>query len=120
MLRSDAYTISPAATVEAAVEKVPLVKLDDAHYKLVDKMERLVPREPSLKQVCGVLNPDFVHGCHLASRALAYCSAHWMTGGTLSPPSPTAVLWLSCLLLFNVDRAIKTIIPDDQNMCSLP
>jgi UTP--glucose-1-phosphate uridylyltransferase/phosphoglucomutase len=27
---------------------VPLVKLDDAHYKLVDKMERLTPRPPSL------------------------------------------------------------------------
>lgn len=29
--------------------QVPLVKLDDAHYKLVDKMERLTPRPPSLK-----------------------------------------------------------------------
>ena len=28
---------------------MPLVKLDDKHYKLVDAMERLTPRPPSLK-----------------------------------------------------------------------
>jgi UTP--glucose-1-phosphate uridylyltransferase/phosphoglucomutase len=49
VLRSDAYAITPAATVEATVARVPLVKLDDAHYKLVDKLERLVKAEPSLK-----------------------------------------------------------------------
>jgi hypothetical protein len=27
---------------------VPLVKLDDKQYKLVDQMERLAPRSPSL------------------------------------------------------------------------
>ncbi len=30
--------------------QVPLVKLDDAHYKLVDQMEALVEAPPSLKQ----------------------------------------------------------------------
>ncbi len=31
---------------------MPLVKLDDSHYKLVDAMESLIPQgnEPSLKQ----------------------------------------------------------------------
>lgn len=48
VLRSDVYAITPASTVEAVVEKVPLVKLDDGYYKLVDKMERLAPRIPSL------------------------------------------------------------------------
>jgi UTP--glucose-1-phosphate uridylyltransferase/phosphoglucomutase len=49
VLRSDVYEITPAATVEATVAAVPLVKLDDKHYKLVDQLERLVPRPPSLK-----------------------------------------------------------------------
>lgn len=50
VLRSDAFEITPAATVEAAVARVPLVKLDDAHYKLVDRLERLVRAPPSLRQ----------------------------------------------------------------------
>lgn len=50
VLRSDAYCITSAATVEAVVEAVPLVKLDDAYFKLVDKMERMTPYVPSLKQ----------------------------------------------------------------------
>ena len=33
-----------------SVLQVPLVKLDDAYYKLVDKLERLVKAAPSLKQ----------------------------------------------------------------------
>ncbi|GBF99238.1 UDP-glucose pyrophosphorylase [Raphidocelis subcapitata] len=49
VLRSDAYTITPEATVEAVVDNVPLVKLDDGYYKLVDKLERLVKVPPSLK-----------------------------------------------------------------------
>lgn len=99
VLRSDVFTITTAATVEATVAKVrrggrrdlrlppppdcvaprllscwrmrgsalamhaltnkvgapiaapqvPLVKLDDAHYKLVDKLERLVKVPPSMK-----------------------------------------------------------------------
>lgn len=48
VLRSDVYTITPAATVEATVAAVPLVKLDDKYFKLVDQMERLAPRAPSL------------------------------------------------------------------------
>ncbi|KAF6255969.1 UDP-glucose pyrophosphorylase [Scenedesmus sp. NREL 46B-D3] len=48
VLRSDVYTITPAATVEATVPEVPLVKLDDKYFKLVDQMERLTPRPPSL------------------------------------------------------------------------
>jgi UTP--glucose-1-phosphate uridylyltransferase len=48
VLRSDAYALSDAWTVEPAVTPVPLVKLDDAFYKLVDRFERLVPRVPSL------------------------------------------------------------------------
>jgi hypothetical protein len=30
------------------VLQVPLVKLDDKYFKLVDQMERLTPRPPSL------------------------------------------------------------------------
>lgn len=48
VLRSDAYRITPAATVEATVSPVPLVKLDDKFYKLVDQLERLTARAPSL------------------------------------------------------------------------
>ena len=51
LLRSDAYVISAEQTVELApgVAAAPLVKLDDAHYKLVDQLEGLVKRYPSLK-----------------------------------------------------------------------
>lgn len=49
VLRSDVFTITPAATVEAVVRDVPLVKLDDGFYKLVDKLERLVRAPPSLR-----------------------------------------------------------------------
>lgn len=48
-LRSDAYVVTEASTVELAVEQQPLIKLDDKHYKLVDKMEALVEGYPSLK-----------------------------------------------------------------------
>lgn len=47
-LRSDAYTLTPASTVELATAAQPLIKLDDKHYKLVDKMEALVEAYPSL------------------------------------------------------------------------
>eukprot|EP00892_Ulva_mutabilis_P001626 jgi/Ulvmu1/11464/UM077_0007.1 len=47
-LRSDAYTVTDASTVELAVEEQPFIKLDDKHYKLVDKMEALVEEYPSL------------------------------------------------------------------------
>lgn len=49
VLRSDVYQIAEDATIVATVPKVPLVKLDDAHYKLVDQLEALVPYAPSLK-----------------------------------------------------------------------
>lgn len=48
-LRSDAYLVTEASTVELAVEEQPFIKLDDKHYKLVDKMEALVEDYPSLK-----------------------------------------------------------------------
>eukprot|EP01024_Parvocaulis_polyphysoides_P014156 TRINITY_DN15709_c0_g1_i3.p1 TRINITY_DN15709_c0_g1~~TRINITY_DN15709_c0_g1_i3.p1 ORF type:complete len:474 (-),score=86.12 TRINITY_DN15709_c0_g1_i3:287-1708(-) len=48
VLRSDAYKINEDSTVELAIEKAPLVKLDDKYYKLVDKMESLVASPPSL------------------------------------------------------------------------
>ncbi|KIZ07837.1 UTP--glucose-1-phosphateuridylyltransferase [Monoraphidium neglectum] len=49
VLRSDVYIITPQATVEAVSAHVPLVKLDDAYYKLVDKLERLTKAAPSLR-----------------------------------------------------------------------
>jgi hypothetical protein len=48
VLRSDAYTLTEDWTVEPTKTPVPLVKLDDSYYKLVDKFERLFPRVPSL------------------------------------------------------------------------
>jgi len=48
VLRSDVYTITPEATVKAVVETVPLVKLDDKYFKLVDQMQYLAPHPPSL------------------------------------------------------------------------
>lgn len=47
-LRSDAYRVTEKSTVELVAASPPLVKLDDAHYKLVDDMEALTPRIPSL------------------------------------------------------------------------
>lgn len=50
VLRSDAYAITPDATVELAREPpAPAVKLDDKHYKLVDQLDALVLQPPSLK-----------------------------------------------------------------------
>jgi UDP-N-acetylglucosamine pyrophosphorylase len=48
-LRSDVYDVTKASTVVLAVPSCPLVKLDDKHYKLVDKMEALVEDYPSMK-----------------------------------------------------------------------
>lgn len=41
--------VTKASTVVLAVPSCPLVKLDDKHYKLVDKMEALVEDYPSMK-----------------------------------------------------------------------
>ncbi len=43
--------VSRAARVPPPTHQpqVPLVKLDDAHYKLVDKLERLTKAAPSLR-----------------------------------------------------------------------
>ncbi|KAG2486041.1 hypothetical protein HYH03_015248 [Edaphochlamys debaryana] len=56
VLRSDAYVIAEDSTVAVApgVPAVPLVKLDDAHYKLVDQLEALVPSVPSLKAATSI------------------------------------------------------------------
>jgi UTP--glucose-1-phosphate uridylyltransferase/phosphoglucomutase len=52
LLRSDAYVLTPESTIVLApgVTAAPLVKLDDAHYKLVDQLDALVPVVPSLKE----------------------------------------------------------------------
>ncbi|RMZ53938.1 hypothetical protein APUTEX25_004963, partial [Auxenochlorella protothecoides] len=57
VLRSDAYKITQASTVELSDVAAPAVKLDDGHYKsvegvggLVDKMDALVKTVPSLWQ----------------------------------------------------------------------
>ncbi|CAL8468524.1 g8064 [Coccomyxa elongata] len=47
-LRSDVYKVTPASTVVLAVPNCPMVKLDDKHYKLVDKMDALAEAVPSL------------------------------------------------------------------------
>lgn len=48
-LRSDAYVVTEDATVALACAQAPLVRLDDAHYKLVDQMDALVGAPPALK-----------------------------------------------------------------------
>jgi hypothetical protein len=48
VLCSDAYIVTPEATVVLAAPQQPFIKLDDKHYKLVDKMEALVDGYPSL------------------------------------------------------------------------
>jgi UTP--glucose-1-phosphate uridylyltransferase len=48
-LRSDACTVTKDATVALAYAQAPLVRLDDAHYKLVDQIDALVAASPSLK-----------------------------------------------------------------------
>jgi hypothetical protein len=40
--------VTEASTLELATGTAPIVKLDDKHYKLVDKMEALTLRAPSL------------------------------------------------------------------------
>jgi UDP-N-acetylglucosamine pyrophosphorylase len=47
-LRSDAFELSEESVVRLRAEQVPTVKLDDKHYKLVDRMEALVQAPPSL------------------------------------------------------------------------
>eukprot|EP00803_Ostreobium_quekettii_P003810 evm.model.scf_2003.4 EVM.evm.TU.scf_2003.4 scf_2003:15756-24622(+) len=47
-LMSDAFTVTPQHTVVLKSDSVPVVKLDDKHYKLVDKMLALVKSPPSL------------------------------------------------------------------------
>ncbi len=51
LLRSDAYVLTPESTIVLApgVDAAPLIKLDDAHYKLVDQLDALVSVCPSLK-----------------------------------------------------------------------
>ncbi|GFR41711.1 hypothetical protein Agub_g2461 [Astrephomene gubernaculifera] len=64
VLRSDVYRIAEDATIavipellpatKGAPPAVPLVKLDDKHYKLVDQLESLAPAVPSLKGASAV------------------------------------------------------------------
>lgn len=65
VLRSDVYVIAEDATVALAPAlatagpggapgAVPLIKLDDAHYKLVDQLEALAPSVPSLLKATSV------------------------------------------------------------------
>ncbi|KAK9829520.1 hypothetical protein WJX72_006308 [[Myrmecia] bisecta] len=49
-LRTDVYKVTERSTVVLAVKDAPMVKLDDTHYKLVDKMEALTEQPPSLLQ----------------------------------------------------------------------
>ena len=42
--------VTEASTVVLTVPEAPLIKLDDKHYKLVDKMESLVEEYPSLME----------------------------------------------------------------------
>jgi hypothetical protein len=42
------HQVTEKSTLELATGSAPIVKLDDKHYKLVDKMEALTLRAPSL------------------------------------------------------------------------
>lgn len=48
VLRSDAYALTKESTVVLVKDSAPAVKLDDKYYKLVDKLEALTLRAPSL------------------------------------------------------------------------
>lgn len=48
VLRSDVFRIAEDVTIVSVMPQIPLVKLDDAHFKLVDQMEALVEAPPSL------------------------------------------------------------------------
>ena len=52
LLRSDAYSLQPDCTISLSegVATAPLVKLDDAHFKLVDQLDALVSVYPSLRE----------------------------------------------------------------------
>ena len=49
MIAAPCAQVTEASTVVLACSACPLVKLDDKHYKLVDKMEALVRAPPSLR-----------------------------------------------------------------------
>ncbi|GAX83425.1 hypothetical protein CEUSTIGMA_g10850.t1 [Chlamydomonas eustigma] len=55
VLRSDVFRIAEDSTVQAITSKIPLVKLDDAHYKLVDQMDKLVEAPPSLLEASSLV-----------------------------------------------------------------
>jgi UTP--glucose-1-phosphate uridylyltransferase/phosphoglucomutase len=52
LLRSDAYTLTSESTIvlSPGVAAAPLVKLDDAHFKLVDQLDALASAYPSLRE----------------------------------------------------------------------
>lgn len=51
LLRSDAYTLSEAATLELTTEPAPLVDLDPAHYKTISTFDARFPAgPPSLRE----------------------------------------------------------------------
>lgn len=61
---SDAYKVTPESTVVLNAPQQPFIKLDDKHYKLVDKMEALVEGYPSLLD-CTSLKVPFLSLCPL-------------------------------------------------------
>ena len=88
---SDAYTVTPESTVVLTAPQQPFIKLDDKHYKLVDKMEALVEGYPSLLECtslkvrpwlrCSPLsNMDIIHPRLCACMQLAPTLPEWLFG----------------------------------------
>jgi len=76
--------VTEASTVVLACDACPLVKLDDKHYKLVDKLEALVAAPPSLRSAKSltVKGPvRFVAGTSIADDCLIVNGAPQRAGG---------------------------------------
>ena len=50
LLRSDVYDLRDDGSLQATVEEVPAVSLDDAHYKKVQAFDARIPHAPSLRR----------------------------------------------------------------------
>lgn len=55
VLRSDLYTINSSGKVEPIIDKIPVIKLDDKYYKLIEQFEELVIHVPSLLEATSLI-----------------------------------------------------------------
>jgi UTP--glucose-1-phosphate uridylyltransferase len=69
LLRSDAYTLTPDAHLQPAVQPAPLIDLDPKHYKLVPDFETHFPQgPPSLRQATTLkIRGNWTFGAHITA-----------------------------------------------------